>query len=55
MNNEDVIQQIIDIVCNRFEDMIKSMVSANLENGITVTILTSKKIERGLIPCRLKI
>ena len=34
MNNEDVIQQIIDIVCNRFEDMIKSMVSANLENGI---------------------
>ena len=34
MNNEDVIQQIIDIVCNRFEDMIKSTVSANLENGI---------------------
>jgi excisionase family DNA binding protein len=34
MNNEDVIQQITDIVCNRFEDMIKSMVSANLENGI---------------------
>ena len=33
MNNEDAIQQITDIVCNRFEDMIKSMVSANLENG----------------------
>ena len=34
MNNQDIIEEITDIVCNRFEDMVKSMMSAHLENGI---------------------
>lgn len=32
-NNRELIQQITDIVCNRVEDMVKSLMSAHLENG----------------------
>ena len=32
--NRELIQQITDIICNRIEDMIKSLMSAHLENGI---------------------
>ena len=33
MYNREYIQQITDMVCNRVEDMVKSMMSAHLENG----------------------
>ena len=32
--NRELIQQITDIICNRIEDMIKSLMSAHLENEI---------------------
>ena len=34
MYNREYIQQITGMVCNRIEDMVKSMMSAHLENGI---------------------
>ena len=34
MHNREYIQQITDLICNRIEDLVKSMMSAYLENGI---------------------